>query len=295
MRRYLVAGNWKLNLGPRDGRQLAADLQDLLKGRDLKGDVLVCPPFVSIPAVGEVATGDPVQLGAQNCASEAGGAFTGEVSAQMLADELESGELATLAQLIMRESDRIDELRALVAHHNERYHTLDDPEISDADFDALVRELRALEADHPELADDTSPTRQVGGQIATTFSPVTHRVPMMSLDNAMDADELRAWADRIVKGLDGDTPTFVCELKFDGLAISLRYEDGRFTSLSRAFEKAQLIAGVTKLLQDVLDKNPQTTVVVIDEVETDNWGIGGETVVDAVAMVSVDIHIGDPA
>jgi DNA ligase (NAD+) len=123
---------------------------------------------------------------------------------------------------------RVGELRAEIAYHNERYHTLDDPEISDADFDALVRELRALEADHPDLADDTSPTRQVGGQIAATFSPVTHRVPMTSLDNAMDADELRAWAERIVKGLDGEVPTYVCELKFDGLAISLRYEDGRF-------------------------------------------------------------------
>ena len=91
-----------------------------------------------------------------------------------------------------------------------------------------MRELRALEADHPDLADDTSPTHQVGGAIAATFSPVTHHVPMMSLDNAMDPDELRAWSDRVVKGLDGDTPAYVCELKFDGLAISLRYEDGRF-------------------------------------------------------------------
>jgi DNA ligase (NAD+) len=123
---------------------------------------------------------------------------------------------------------RVGELRAEIAYHNERYHTLDDPEISDADFDALVRELRALEADHPDLADDTSPTHQVGGAIAATFSPVTHHVPMTSLDNAMDPDELRAWSDRVVKGLDGDTPTYVCELKFDGLAISLRYEDGRF-------------------------------------------------------------------
>ena len=123
---------------------------------------------------------------------------------------------------------RVDELRAQIAHHNERYHTLDDPEISDADYDALVRELRQLEADHPDLASDDSPTGLVGGAISATFSPVTHRVPMMSLDNAMDAEELRAWADRVTKGLDGAVPTFVCELKFDGLAISLRYEDGRF-------------------------------------------------------------------
>jgi DNA ligase (NAD+) len=123
---------------------------------------------------------------------------------------------------------RVDELRAQIAYHNERYHTLDDPEISDADYDALVRELRTLEADHPDLATEDSPTGLVGGAISTTFSPVTHRVPMMSLDNAMDADELRAWADRVLKGLDGAEPTYVCELKFDGLAISLRYENGRF-------------------------------------------------------------------
>jgi len=86
MRRYLVAGNWKMNMGPREGRRLVADVRDLLKGRDLKGDVLVCPPFVTIPAVGEVAKGDPVQLGAQDCSTEAGGAFTGEVSAAMLAE-----------------------------------------------------------------------------------------------------------------------------------------------------------------------------------------------------------------
>jgi DNA ligase (NAD+) len=123
---------------------------------------------------------------------------------------------------------RVDELRAQIAHHNERYHTFDDPEISDADYDALVRELRTLEADHPDLAVDDSPTGQVGGAVSTAFAPVTHRVPMMSLDNAMNADELRAWAERVVRGLDGEVPTFVCELKFDGLAISLRYEDGHF-------------------------------------------------------------------
>jgi DNA ligase (NAD+) len=123
---------------------------------------------------------------------------------------------------------RVDELRALIAYHNERYHTLDDPEISDADFDLLVRELRRLEADHPDLADDSSPTRAVGAHISATFEPVEHAVPMMSLDNAMNVDELQAWADRVAKGLDGEAPSFVCELKFDGLAISLRYEEGRF-------------------------------------------------------------------
>lgn len=84
MRRYLVAGNWKMNMGPGSGRQLAAQVSDLLQGRSLKGDVLVCPPFVTIPAVAPVADGNPVLLGAQNCADQAGGAYTGEVSVEML-------------------------------------------------------------------------------------------------------------------------------------------------------------------------------------------------------------------
>ncbi len=123
---------------------------------------------------------------------------------------------------------RIESLRAEIAHHNERYHTYDDPEITDGDFDALVRELRRLEGENPELASAASPTHLVGGATSATFAPVEHRVPMMSLDNAMDVEELRAWAERVTRGLDGDAPRFVCELKFDGLAISLRYEAGRF-------------------------------------------------------------------
>jgi triosephosphate isomerase (TIM) len=84
MRRYLVAGNWKLNMGPAAGRTLAAEIGELLQGRSLRGDALVCPPYVTIPAVAEVAKGDPVLLGAQNCADQAGGAYTGEVSVEML-------------------------------------------------------------------------------------------------------------------------------------------------------------------------------------------------------------------
>jgi DNA ligase (NAD+) len=121
---------------------------------------------------------------------------------------------------------RIEELRAQIRHHNAQYHTLDNPEISDAEFDTLSRELRDLEATHPELADGASPIEAVGGAALTTFDPVQHRVPMTSLDNAMDESELRAWGDRVAKGL-GDQPVqYVCELKIDGLAISIRYENG---------------------------------------------------------------------
>ncbi|HZX56542.1 MAG TPA: NAD-dependent DNA ligase LigA, partial [Ilumatobacteraceae bacterium] len=126
-------------------------------------------------------------------------------------------------------ASRVDELRSLIAYHNERYHTLDSPEISDADFDLLVRELLRLEAEYPELASADSPTSRVGGApLSATFAPVVHRVPMTSLDNAMNEAELIQWGDRVARGLQGSAARFVCELKIDGLAMSLRYEHGKF-------------------------------------------------------------------
>ncbi len=122
---------------------------------------------------------------------------------------------------------RVDALRAEIAHHNLRYHQLDAPEISDADYDVLVRELRALEADHPDLVVPDSPTSHVGAAPSSLFASVTHRVPMMSLDNAFSAEELGAWADRLAKVVPADT-RFECELKIDGLAISLTYRNGTF-------------------------------------------------------------------
>ena len=122
---------------------------------------------------------------------------------------------------------RIEELRVQISHHNEQYYGTDAPEISDAEYDLLMRELRDLETKHPELADEQSPTESVGAAAITTFDPVVHRVPMTSLDNAMDESELRAWGERVAKGLDGQPVRFVCELKIDGLAISIRYENGR--------------------------------------------------------------------
>ena len=127
-----------------------------------------------------------------------------------------------------RDEDPADEvlrLRAEIAHHNQRYHALDDPEISDADFDALVRRLRELEAENPDLASPDSPTQQVGAAPSSLFAPVTHSVPMMSLDNAFSDDELQAWGDRLIRNIGGDT-RYVCELKIDGIAMSIRYEKG---------------------------------------------------------------------
>ncbi len=122
---------------------------------------------------------------------------------------------------------RAAELRVLLEHHSERYYLLDDPEISDAEFDDLLRELKELEAAHPELVAPDSPTQRPGGAISATFAPVTHLVPMLSLDNAFGRDELLAWHERISKIVDGPIG-FVGEPKLDGLAISLLFEDGRF-------------------------------------------------------------------
>ena len=170
---------------------------------------------------------------------------------------------------------RVGELRAQVAHHNERYHTLDDPEIDDADYDALARELRALEAEHPDLIVPDSPSGRVGGLISTAFSPVEHRVPMTSLDNAMDRDELRSWADRVARGLDGQIPTFVCELKFDGLAMSIRYENGQFVQAATR--------GDGRVGEDVTD-NVMTIADVPHEL-TAPHAPGGSTLFEAVPPV----------
>ncbi|TMK88466.1 MAG: NAD-dependent DNA ligase LigA, partial [Actinobacteria bacterium] len=124
---------------------------------------------------------------------------------------------------------RATDLRQQIEHHNVRYHQLDDPEISDAEYDALVRELREIEASHPELVTSDSPTQKVGAAPDTsTFAPVRHRQPMMSLDNAFSFDELLAWGKRMERYISTDVD-FVCELKIDGVAMSVVYEDGRYT------------------------------------------------------------------
>ena len=125
-----------------------------------------------------------------------------------------------------KDSDRAAQLRDAINRHNELYFTKDAPEVSDAEYDEMRRELAALEERFPELVTLDSPTARVGAPVLTTFAPVTHRVPMTSLDNAMGSDELTAWGERVEKGLAGRTHSYICELKIDGLAMSLRYERG---------------------------------------------------------------------
>ncbi len=121
--------------------------------------------------------------------------------------------------------DRIDALRREIEHHTYLYYAKDAPEISDAAFDSLMRELRELEAAHPDFIDPSSPTQRVGGYVGEQFAPVTHERRMYSLDNAMDLDELDAWLERVVEAFGRMVPV-VCELKIDGSSIALTYDDG---------------------------------------------------------------------
>ncbi len=119
-------------------------------------------------------------------------------------------------------------LRARVDQANHRYHVLDDPDITDAAYDKLMRELEALEAEHPELITQDSPTQRVGAAPSAAFASVRHEIPMLSLANAFSEAEVEDFERRIEQRLDQNDPTFSVEPKFDGLAISLRYEDGAF-------------------------------------------------------------------
>ncbi|MDX1755589.1 MAG: NAD-dependent DNA ligase LigA [Marinobacter sp.] len=124
-------------------------------------------------------------------------------------------------------SERLQQLRQQIDDHNYRYYVLDDPQIPDVEYDRLFRELQTLEAEHPELISPDSPTQRVGALGETTFEPVTHRIPMLSLDNAFDEEELRDFDRRIRDRLETtEAITYVCEPKLDGLAVSLHYEQG---------------------------------------------------------------------
>jgi len=126
--------------------------------------------------------------------------------------------------------EKIVHLREQINHHNYRYYVLDSPEISDAEYDELMRELQGLEADHPQLITPDSPTQRVGAAPLEEFGVVEHPVPLLSLGNAFNFDELKAWHNRISRLLGTADFDFVCELKMDGLAVALTYVDGLLVS-----------------------------------------------------------------
>ena len=130
-----------------------------------------------------------------------------------------------LAEATTDPGTRIEELRREIEHNSYLYYAKDAPAISDAAFDSLVHELRALEAAHPEFYDPNSPTQRVGGYVGEQFAPIRHERRMYSLDDAMDAAELDAWLDRVEEAFGGMVDV-VCELKIDGSSIALTYQDG---------------------------------------------------------------------
>src|SRR5215471_16574243 len=124
---------------------------------------------------------------------------------------------------------RLEELRSKIRHHEARYYVHNAPEISDAEFDTLLHELERLEADNPDLVTPDSPTQRVAGRPIEGFATVEHLVPMLSLDNAYNEEELRAFDERVRRGAGvGEAPVaYVAELKIDGLSLALTYESGR--------------------------------------------------------------------
>lgn len=140
----------------------------------------------------------------------------------------------------MNEQDRILSLRKELHEHNRRYYVLNQPIISDQQFDFMMHELQELEARHPELADPNSPTQRVGSDLNQQFKQVAHKYPMLSLANTYNADDVREWYNQVTKGLDDQPFEVCCEMKYDGLSISLTYEHGK---LIRAVTRGDGVQG----------------------------------------------------
>lgn len=166
----------------------------------------------------------------------------------------------------------MSELSEEIRDHQYRYYVQDKPIISDAEFDSLWRELEKLEAKNPELRDQNSPTFEVGGGFATHFTQVDHHQRMMSLDNAFSSEELEAWFERVKKEDNGRAASWLCELKVDGLAINLIYENG---ALTRALTRGNGVTGedvtinvrtIKGVPQKLEDKNPPKLVEIRGEI-----------------------------
>lgn len=160
----------------------------------------------------------------------------------------------------------MEDLREQVRYHNRRYHVEDAPEISDAEYDALYRELEALEGEYPELVTPDSPTQRVGGEPIEGFEEVRHSVPMLSLANARKVEDLREWDARVRRLLGEDeSPRYVTERKIDGLAVSLRYENGRFArgatrGNGAVGEDVTVNLGTVRSIPDRLDDGPPPVI-----------------------------------
>ncbi len=160
------------------------------------------------------------------------------------------------------EIERIDSLRSLLHRHNYNYYVLNDPEISDREFDMLMKELEELESRHPEHFDPNSPTRRVGSDLSGGFTQERHIYPMLSLANTYSIDDVDAWVKRVDEGLSGQEVTIVGEMKFDGSGISLIYEHGR---LVRAVTRGDGEKG------DVVTDNVRTIRSIPLQLQGEGW------------------------
>ncbi len=165
----------------------------------------------------------------------------------------------------MNEKDRILQLRRELHEHNHRYYVLNQPTITDEEFDHLMHELQDLEERHPELADPNSPTQRVGSDLSQEFRQVEHRYPMLSLANTYNEQDVSSWYDSVAHGLQGEPFEVCCELKYDGLSISLTYEDGR---LVRAVTRGDGVRG-----DDVTEnvKTIRSIPLVLSESQPPHW------------------------
>ena len=162
----------------------------------------------------------------------------------------------------MSPQQRVDELRRIINAHNYRYYVLNEPSISDRDFDNLLKELEQIEKDHPELDDPLSPTHRVGSDLTTGFEQAMHIRPMLSLGNTYSVEEVDAFFARVKDGLEGEEFEIVGEMKFDGTSISLIYEDGR---LVRAVTRGDGTRG------DVVTENIKTIRSIPLTLQGEGW------------------------
>lgn len=159
---------------------------------------------------------------------------------------------------------RWTDLAEQITAHQVAYYLRDAPTVSDADYDELMRELQALEAEHPDLRTPDSPTQRVGGTFSTEFASVDHLERMLSLDNAFSAEDLQAWAERVRRDVgDAETISYLCELKIDGLAIALVYDHGRLVRAAtrgdgRTGEDVTLNVRTIASVPQVLAGDPET-------------------------------------
>src|SRR5688500_8081734 len=162
-------------------------------------------------------------------ASSTGSGRTGRTSPRPPRPRAETanGRAIKITRMAATAAQRIQKLRDELNRHNHIYHVEARPQISDREYDRLMQELVELERDNPDLITEDSPTQRVGGDVQAELKPVKHAVPMMSIDNTYNEDEVRAFDERVRKALGGVQPAYVLEPKIDGASVSLRYEDGK--------------------------------------------------------------------